>query len=650
LGNGASYTPRWGLVTPSEIERVDVLYGPFSAAYSGNSVGAVVDYQTRMPQAFEAQIKLGGFSQQYREYATDDRFGGKQASVSIGNKQGDMAWFINAERLSSSGQPLSFANRLVASSVKPTAAGVTVNGAITGLANPQNAPWVLFGATGQSHTEQQHLKIKLAYDLSSTLRASYTLGLWDNTATTTPYSYLSDTSGKPVYSGAVIVDGRQYALTPADFAYSKSRLQHWMHGLNLKSHTGGVFDWELAASLYRYGMDSTRGQAGIALPAAQTGGAGRITDLNGSGWHTLNAKGIWRANLAHTVEFGAQQERYQSRSSVFNTSDWLNGDATSLVSKNTGDTQLRSLWAQDQWTIAPTWRATLGARVEQWQASNGGITTASAPQGMVLASRRETFVSPKAAVAYQASPVWVFKTSVGRAVRMPTATELYQGNVSGAGSSATVINNDPNLKPEQSVTAEFTAERDLGNGLVRMTAFTERTRDALYNQTNYAVTPNITNVQNVAAIRTHGVELAYQGTDVAKRWLKGLDLNASMTYADSIITSNPNNPASVGKQQPRVPSWRANALVSYTINSQWVTSVGVRYSGKQYGQLDNSDTNSAAYFGFSPYFVTDIRAQYRHNAQLTTSIGVDNVGNAKYWAFHPYPQRTVHVDLKYSFK
>ena len=36
LGNGPTNTPRWGLVTPEEIERVDVLYGPFSAAYPGN--------------------------------------------------------------------------------------------------------------------------------------------------------------------------------------------------------------------------------------------------------------------------------------------------------------------------------------------------------------------------------------------------------------------------------------------------------------------------------------------------------------------------------------------------------------------------------------------------------------------------------------
>jgi iron complex outermembrane receptor protein len=59
LGNGATFAPRWGLVSPEEIARVDVMYGPFSAAYSGNAVGAVVDYQTRMPTRFEAHARVG---------------------------------------------------------------------------------------------------------------------------------------------------------------------------------------------------------------------------------------------------------------------------------------------------------------------------------------------------------------------------------------------------------------------------------------------------------------------------------------------------------------------------------------------------------------------------------------------------------------
>ena len=55
-------------------------------------------------------------------------------------------------------------------------------------------------------------------------------------------------------------------------------------------------------------------------------------------------------------------------------------------------------------------------------------------------------------------------------------------------------------------------------------------------------------------------------------------------------SQNDKFPASVGKQQPRVPRWRAALLASYAPDERWSASVGVRYSGQQYGQLDNSDT------------------------------------------------------------
>src|SRR4051812_15467190 len=86
LGNGATFTPRWGMVSPEEIERVDVLYGPFSAAYSGNSVGAVVDYVTRMPDRFEAHLKYGYYLEHFRLYGTDDDFPAHSTSASIGNR------------------------------------------------------------------------------------------------------------------------------------------------------------------------------------------------------------------------------------------------------------------------------------------------------------------------------------------------------------------------------------------------------------------------------------------------------------------------------------------------------------------------------------------------------------------------------------
>ena len=51
--NNTSASPRWSLVSPQEIARIDVLYGPFSAAYPGNSIGAVVNITTRLPDELE---------------------------------------------------------------------------------------------------------------------------------------------------------------------------------------------------------------------------------------------------------------------------------------------------------------------------------------------------------------------------------------------------------------------------------------------------------------------------------------------------------------------------------------------------------------------------------------------------------------------
>ena len=61
--NNSSASPRWALVAPEEIERIDVMYGPFSAAYPGNSMGAVVEITTRMPDKFEAGAKVQGAAQ-----------------------------------------------------------------------------------------------------------------------------------------------------------------------------------------------------------------------------------------------------------------------------------------------------------------------------------------------------------------------------------------------------------------------------------------------------------------------------------------------------------------------------------------------------------------------------------------------------------
>jgi iron complex outermembrane receptor protein len=653
LGNGVgglSFPPRWGLVTPEEIERVDVMYGPFSAAYPGNSVGAVVDYVTRMPTQFEAHAKAGYVSQPFELYNTSATYRAWQASASVGNKNGDWSWWLNFNHTDSHGQPLTFATRLLSSGAASTA-GQVVTGAVLEK-DKSNNPWWVLGTGTEFHTVQDHVKVKLAYELTPTVRAAYTLGVWQNTSEGRPVSYLFNAAGQNVTSGTIHLNGKSYAaLTGGDFALTNESLTHAMHGLSVKSHTRGVFDWEVAASLYDYRTDSKRQNGGgNALPAAATGGAGTLADGAGTGWATLALKGIWRpegVKGAHIVDFGYQQDHYKLNYLTSNiTGNWITDPAGSLANNVGGKTQLQSLYAQDAWAFAPKWKTVLGVRAERWTAS-GGLTAFSASSSLAYPVRQESFVSPKAALSYQWASDTVLKASTGRAIRFPTVGELY-GATSTANSQYI---NDPKLRPEKSWTTELTAEKDLGNALLRLTFFTENVRDSLYSQTTFdaQANKNISRVQNVGRIQTRGIEAAFNGTDILK---KGLDLSASLTWADSVIRENagfvtvPGD--TLGKQQPNIPTWRATALASYRFDERWSASLGARYSGRQYRTLDNSDPNGYTYQGVSKYFTTDVRVRWQVSKQVTAAFGIDNLNNDKFWNFHPYPQRSYTAELKFD--
>ena len=662
LGNGINsinFPPRWGLVTPEEIERVDVMYGPFSAAYPGNSVGAVVDYVTRMPTRLEGHAKVGYSVQPFDLYGTHETYRAWQASASIGSRAGDWSYWINVHRTDSEGQPLGFASRVLSTGT-PGGAGTPVSGAVPAL-NTANQPIWYIGHGTQYHTVQDHAKVKLAYDFSPTVRAAYTFGSWQNTATNRPQSYLTNAAGAPVTSGAVRIDGRTYgAVTGADLALQNERLNHTIHGLSVKSRTQGTWDWEVAASVYDYGKDIKRqNAAGNTPPAALAGGGGTLADAAGTGWTTFSARGTWRPDGTkgpHIVGFGYQEDRYDLALRTSNVAgNWMTDGPGALASNVGGSTRLRSLWAQDAWRLAKDWKTVLGLRAEQWSARDGyTVIPGAAPAvNTQWASRTESSLSPKAALSWQWRPDTVLKASLGRAVRYPTVGELY-GATSTANSQYI---NDPNLRPEKSWTGELSAERDLesslwGRGLARLTFFAEDTRDALYSQTLFdpVANRNVSRVQNVGRIATQGLEAAFNGSDVA---LRGLDLQASLTYAYSVIKENAGFVSvpgdTLGKRQPNIPRWRASALASYRWNPQWTTSIGARYSGKQFRTLDNADVNGFTYFGVSKFFVVDLRARWQIDKTFSAAFGIDNVNNDKYWNFHPYPQRTYTAELRADF-
>lgn len=74
-----------------------------------------------------------------------------------------------------------------------------------------------------------------------------------------------------------------------------------------------------------------------------------------------------------------------------------------------------------------------------------------------------------------------------------------------------------------------------------------------------------------------------------------------------------------------------------------------RYSGDQANQLDNLDVNRSTYTSNSSFLVLDTRVTWSATKDIKLALGVDNLNNETYYAYHPMPMRTVHAELQAKF-
>src|SRR6059058_757124 len=154
IGNNNNFAaPRWSMVSPEEIERVDVLYGPFSAAYPGNAIGAVVNITTRMPDKLEASATAAGNLQRFSQYATRCGFPAYQLSGTLGDKTGPVAWFLSANHVDSKAQPLAYVT--VSRPSATSSSGTPATGAFDDL-NRTGQPIFVLVAGAFEHQRQNN--------------------------------------------------------------------------------------------------------------------------------------------------------------------------------------------------------------------------------------------------------------------------------------------------------------------------------------------------------------------------------------------------------------------------------------------------------------------------------------------------------------
>jgi iron complex outermembrane recepter protein len=651
LGNSFGFAPKWGVVGPGEVEQFDIVYGPYSARYAGNSMGGIVNISTRDPDRTEAFATVQGFVQPYEQFSTDDDYHGYSAEAGIGWKQADGPFSarFTARYFRNDGHPQSFYGLAPVTGVP----GALVTGAVVdpeqvaaaakgrGIAgSPGTATNPIFAAQSPAAITQAQAKLKIGYD-DGNVTGQALFAYWHNVDNQfTPDCYLRDANGNIVCEGRVTFAGRTYTASGANL--SRTVRDEYLAGLKVAAPLADQWSARLALSTYQIARSDGFTSNGYAAGLAR--GAGTLARQGPTGWYTgdLTIENVTDSNV---FAVGLTANHYETDQTRFATTNWRSGAGRTFSTQTFGKTRTLSAWAENRFLIGEG-AITLGLRYDNWRAFDGGIgrlgTGALAGQQLFnrYASRQEDAITPTITGEASLANGTLLQLSLARATRFPTVGELFQGSLNGDG-SFNVNSFDPGLRPEKSYDLNALVSHDFGRAKLTGSFFFQRVDDTIFSFSGFNQNGVLTSsFKNIDRTQQIGAELILETRDAL---IDGLDIDANAAYIDAITVSNPAARAAEGVQFPRIPKWRVNANARYALTDALQISVGMRYASRPNTDLlglQRGDT-----FGFtSELFALDARVNWDIASAFRLSAGVDNITNDRAWVFHPYPQRTFLVE------
>ncbi|MBU0973601.1 MAG: TonB-dependent receptor plug domain-containing protein, partial [Proteobacteria bacterium] len=342
---GNSNAPKWFMVAPQEIEKVDVIYGPFSAALSGNSMSGTALITTHMPDKLEVDTSLKYFYQNFHIYNTDVDLDGYNAFGSVGNRTGKFSYNLWFNHLETENQAVSYMTKSAASGA------AAVGNAVTGWVadkDPSNQDRYVLGSAGTSEITNNSFKVKMAYDLTDFSTIRLTSAIWDSeNGEDSPETYLRDAAGNPAYSGTVDIDGNSYSLGSSTFCYREAEYRDLLNGLSYTMDSPDGLKLNASVSAYNTLKNLSR-QSTDAAANSKNGGAGKVTDSD-KGWYTTDLKAAKEVNGwgLHSLAAGYHFDQYYTDSETWNASDWYNDTRTTLSEGSQGKTQTQALFLED---------------------------------------------------------------------------------------------------------------------------------------------------------------------------------------------------------------------------------------------------------------------------------------------------------------
>ena len=330
LGNSFGFAPKWGVVGPGEVKQFDIVYGPYSARYIGNSMGGIVNITTRDPQETEALVTTQGFVQPYKQFSTNDDYYGYSAEAGFGWKQKDGPFSVRltARYFRNDGHPMTFLWADAGNGCarhghrchrrSPTSARSNRRDGHCRLAGDCDQPHLCSAIACRHHANQ--VKLKVGYD-DGAITGQALFAYWHNVDSQfEPDCYLRDAAGNLVCEGKVTFGA------PDVHRIGCESVAHRAQRISRRAEVGCPIGRRLVSTGRAIDLSdcSVEGLHLERLCSGQANGAGTLADQGPTGWYTGDLI-VEQKSEGNELAAGLTANHYQTDLTRFNAANWRSG-------------------------------------------------------------------------------------------------------------------------------------------------------------------------------------------------------------------------------------------------------------------------------------------------------------------------------------
>jgi iron complex outermembrane receptor protein len=618
----------WQTLPVSEVERVEVARGPFSALYGGNAMGGVINIISQPVEKRHVEIdgQYGSWDTSMYSVSFSDRFWQR------------LGLSLEYQRYQTGG----YASRIVTGTATAGSTGTPVTGLIPTMTNT-GATTYEWGDSGDNWWNQHAWRARGEYTFSKSttlffqyLRQDYGYG-YDSYDT-----YVHDAAGNPVFAGPVTFNdqatAKKMTLSPGSLLSGPGggtgnlyhgRLFHNFSPRQTLQVSGGVYDQPI--NWYVTPASSATNNSGTGTYDARPN-----RSIHG------DVQWSWTPTSRHSFTAGAEARHEGTSVAEFTLSNYaLRDTQTAQTYAAAGKAVTGAAYGQDQIHLTERLEVVAGGRVDYWETKEGSNDTFGTTLVNQYPDRSRTSVNGKLAAVYQAPHGLTLRSSVGTAFRNPSVYNLYR---TWQSSSGTIYESNPSLQPEELRSWEAGASEKLTRRLeMEATYFENRVKNLIYLEADLAADPNgkIQIYQNAGHSLTRGVELSSKG-----QILSWLQLRGSYTHNNAQITDNPAIPNSVGKQVTYVPKHQASGML-LAARAKWSASLAGRYVGHSFGTDLNTDVVTGVPGSFDPFFTVSGTVVYAVTPHVSAFVNADNLLDRRYFqSSYLAPRRGVYLGLR----